>query len=55
MTRNRERNRVRRARPCDGADRAGFSDDLRDFAVRPRLAVRDRAERLRHLPLKSRR
>src|SRR3954468_19827374 len=55
MTWHGERHRVGRAGAGDGADRARPSDCGRGFRVCARLAVRDRRQRLPHLPLKCRR
>src|SRR5690242_1537208 len=55
MAGDREGDRIRGARARDGADRAAAAYGGRDLAVGARLAVRDRAQRLPHLPLERRR
>src|SRR6185369_8040034 len=53
MTRNHERHRIGRARPSNCANRARFAQSFGDFAVRNRLTVRNRAQLLPNLALKS--
>ena len=54
MAGNGERDRIRRARPCDGPRGARAADGRGDLRVRTRLAVRDRGQRIPDLPLKRR-
>src|SRR5215211_2619349 len=53
MTRNHERHRIGRARASNCAHRARFAQSFGDFAVRDCLTVRNRAQLLPNLALKS--
>src|SRR5436305_7997535 len=52
MTRNHERDRIRRTCASDCTDRARFAERLRHVAVRNCLSIGDRAQHLPNLALK---